>query len=122
MLNNRLNAAHTVRDAYLPLKHGAKALAAQATTCLAVMSEQRDKIGAKPGTGAQAMAAIARGIASLYEAEHTIASAHPELGQLIVDQGLARFYAFAPDETPSPSVTASADRRDGDADHLSLVA
>lgn len=105
MLKERLDAAHAVRDAYLPLKRRTAQIAFEASECLATMHEQRRRLKLKPGEGAIALAAVARGAALLSEAEQLFASAHPELGQLIVDAGLSNFYSYGDDDTPPPNRT-----------------
>ena len=105
MLKERLDAAYAVRDAYLPLKRKTAEIALEASECLATMHGQRRRLNMKPGEGAKALAAIARGAALLSEAEQLFASAHPQLGQLIVDTGLSAFYAYGDDDTPPPHRT-----------------
>lgn len=105
MLKNRLDAAHTVRDVYVPLKRATADLSRKAGSCFAVMSEQRTKAGfTRPGFGARPIALVAKAAALLAEAEACLAEAHPELGQMIVEAGLDRFYEYGagPDDTPSP--------------------
>lgn len=100
MLNNRLSAAHRVRDSFLPLKQNVDRLAMQAGQCVTTLHLARESSGMPLGTGADAIADIARGAALLYEAERYFAVAHPKLAGLIEDAGLARFYAYGDDECP----------------------
>jgi hypothetical protein len=95
MLNQRLKAAHDVRDSYMALKVGAAELAAKATACAATMTSARPRAGLKIGTGTGALARVMRAGALLAEAEQLIAEAHPELGQLIEEAGLSRFFHYA---------------------------
>lgn len=108
MLNARLKAAHAVRDAYLPLKYAAGAISGQALACAATMASQRAAAGLKIGTGAEAIARIARAAALFAEAEQLVASAHPELGALIEQSGLSRHYTYGygDEETVNPATRA----------------
>ena len=113
MLNDRLKAALTVRDAYLPLKQDSDSLTLQAARCVLVMQEQRQHAGLKLGTGADAIADVAQGAALIAQGMAKIAEAHPKLAKLIEDAGLGRFYpyqvAFGDDESVGNSPSGAAD-------------
>lgn len=100
MLNDRLSAAHSVRDAYVPLKRDTDHLAQRASECLIELQRARARAGLPLGTGAAPLADIARGAALLYEAQRCFAEAHPKLAALIEEAGLGRFYAYGDDECP----------------------
>lgn len=100
MLNNRLTAAHSVRDAFLPLKRETDELALRASECVLTMQRARAASGMPLGVGADPLADVARGTALLYEAEKCFAQAHPKLAALIAEAGLARFYSYGDDECP----------------------
>lgn len=100
MLNDRLTAAHSVRDAYVPLKRDTDELAQRASECLLELQRARVRSGLPLGTGAAPLADIARGAALLYEAQRCFAEAHPKLAALIEEAGLARFYGYGDDECP----------------------
>lgn len=100
MLNNRLAAAHSVRDTFLPLKRDTDQLAMRASECIIAMQKARATAGLPVGTGADPIADVARGAALLYEAEKCFTEAHPKLAAMIADAGLARFYAYGDDECP----------------------
>lgn len=105
MLNNRLTAAHSVRDAFIPLKRDTDQLALRASECVLEMQRARARSGLPLGTGAAPLADIARGAALLYEAEKCFAEAHPKLAALIEEAGLARFYGYGDDECPPDRLT-----------------
>jgi hypothetical protein len=113
MLNDRLKAALTVRDVYIPLKRDSDELALQAARCVLVMQEQRRAAGLKLGTGVDAIADVAHGAALIAQGVAKIAEAHPKLAQLIEDAGLARFYpyqvAFGGDESVGNSPSGLSD-------------
>jgi hypothetical protein len=100
MLNDRLSAAHSVRDAYVPLKRDTDHLAQRASECLIAIQHARVRSGLPLGAGAAPLADIARGAALLYEAQRCFAEAHPKLAALIDEAGLGRFYAYGDDECP----------------------
>ncbi len=100
MLNNRLAAANSVRDAFIPLKKQTDELALRASECLLTMQRARAASGMPLGSGAEPLADVARGAALLYEAEKCFAQAHPKLAALIAEAGLARFYSYGDDECP----------------------
>lgn len=100
MLNDRLAAAQSVRDAFLPLKKQTDELALRASECILTMQRARAASGLPLGSGAEPLADVARGAALLYEAEKCFAQAHPKLAALIAEAGLARFYSYGDDECP----------------------
>ena len=103
MLKVRLDAAHKLRDAYVPLKTATATLSADANRCCATLAEARLMVG-KAGFGAKPQARLAKAASLIAEAEVELAAAHPELAQLIVDAGLSRHYVYGigPDYTPAP--------------------
>ncbi|EZP49958.1 hypothetical protein [Sphingomonas sp. RIT328] len=110
MLNDRLAAAHSVRDAYLPLKRDTDLLAQRASECILEMQRARADAGLPLGTGAAPIADIARGAALLYEAQRCFAEAHPKLAALIGEAGLGRFYGYGDDECPPDAKFAALPR------------
>ena len=121
MLNDRLQAALKVRDAFLPLKRSSEQIAIEAARCALVMLEERPNVGLALGAAADPVAKVTQGAAMIAAGYATICEAHPELAQLIRDAGLERFYPYGakwgPDETPPTPSSKQA----GEPGHLTLL-